>query len=89
MKYYTAKDIAVECGVREQTIVSFIKYRMESNLEVPDPIPYQKPKYTYTREDATVIATLFKTKKRGEMSDYNYRHNYGKAFREKYKKDSK
>ena len=41
MKYYTTKDIAAECGVREQTIVSFIKYRMEANLEVPDPVPYQ------------------------------------------------
>ena len=86
---YTTKDIAMECGVKEQTIVSFIKYRMESGLEVPDPIPYSTPKYTYTKDNAIKIATLFKTKKRGEMSDYNYKHNYGKAFREKYKKDSK
>lgn len=89
MKIYTANDIALECGVKEQAIVSFIKYRMESNLDIPNPIPYSKKKYSYTREDATTIANLFKTKERGEMSEYNYKHNYGAAFRNKYKKAAK
>lgn len=89
MKIYTAEDIARECAVREQTIVTFIKYRMENNLEIPNPIPYAEKKYSYTRDDAIKIATLFKTKKRGEMSKYNYEHNYGVKFRNKYKRDIK
>lgn len=85
MEKYTAEDISKECGVSGGAIIAFLKYRIEYGLEVPSPIPYEKSKYTFTKEDAQTIATLFKTRKKGEMSEYNYRHNYGKSFREKYK----
>ena len=89
MEKYTAKDIGRECGVGEGAIIAFLKYRIEYGLEVPSPIPYEKSKYTFTKEDARTIANLFKTRKKGEMAEYNYNHNYGKAFREKYKRNNK
>lgn len=81
------EDIAKECGVKKDAILAFIKYRIEYNMPVPQPEPYQKSKYVYSEESAKDIINLFKNKKYGEMSDYNYKHRYGKAFREKYKRD--
>lgn len=89
MEKYTAEDIGRECGVSAGAIIAFLKYRIEYGLDVPSPLPYEKAKYTFTKEDAMTIANLFKTRKKGEMAEYNYNHNYGKAFREKYKRSNK
>ena len=86
---YTLEDIAKQCNVKKDAILEFIKYRIESGMEVPQPEPYQKSKYVYNKENADKIVDLFKNKKYGEMSDYHYKHRYGKAFREKYKRDKK
>lgn len=83
----TAKQIAERCNVREGTIISFIKFCKETGYaEIPNPIPYEKSKYTYNREDAATIIRLFVDKPRGVMADYNYKHNWGATYRSKYKK---
>lgn len=89
MKTYTTKDIALECNVTEASIIAFLKYRRESNLPIPSTIAYSKPKYNYTKKDANLIIKLFKSKKRGEMAKYNYKYNWGSAYREKHQKHSK
>lgn len=86
MKTYNLKDMAKECGVGEGTILAFIKYRIEYNLPVPNPIPYQKNYYVYEEKDAKEIMELFRNKKHGEMAEYNYKHNWGKSYREKNKR---
>ena len=78
---YKLEDIAKECEVQKDAILAFIKYRIEYNMPVP--------KYVYSDESAKEIIELFKNKKYGEMSEYNYNHRYGKAFREKYKREKK
>lgn len=84
---FTAKDIAKKCNVREESIITFIKFCKETNYaEIPDPIPYERSKYTYTREDAATIIDLFVNKPRGVMAEYNYKHNWGAKYRDKYKK---
>lgn len=84
MMKYDLQEIAHECGVAKGTILAFIKYHIEKGTEMPTPIPYQRSYYVYDEEGANKIIEMFKNKKRGEMADYNYRHNYGKSFREKY-----
>lgn len=85
---YTAKTIAKECGVREESIIMFIKFCKETNYaEIPDPIPYKKSKYTYSIEDARIIKELFLNKPRGAMAEFNYKYNWGSKYRNKYKKD--
>ena len=86
---YKLEDIAKECGVQKDAILAFIKYRIEYNMPVPQPEPYQSSKYVYSDESAKEIIELFKNKKYGEMSEYNYNHRYGKAFREKHKREKK
>lgn len=89
MKTYTSKYISEQCGVSEASIIAFLKYRRESNLPIPNTIAYSKPKYSYTKKDANLIIKLFKSKKRGEMAKYNYKYNWGSAYREKHQKHSK
>lgn len=89
MNKYSLKDIAAECGVGEGAILAYIKYRIESGLEVPNPIPYQRSYYVYDEEGAKTIIELFKNKKRGEMAEYNYKHNWGKDYRAKHPRTSK
>lgn len=62
MNKYSLKDIAAECGVGEGAILAYIKYRIESGLEVPNPIPYQRSYYVYDEEGAKTIIELFKNK---------------------------
>lgn len=84
---FTAKAIANKCDVKEGTIIAFIKFCKETNYtKIPDPIPYEKSKYTYTKEDAAKIIELFVNKPRGVMAEYNYKHNWGAKYRDKYKK---
>ncbi|MGM9543563.1 MAG: hypothetical protein ACI3T9_01135 [Romboutsia timonensis] len=84
MKTCNLKDIAMKCGVGEGAILNFIKYCIETGKEIPGPIPYQRSYYTYDEESANKIAEMFKNKKRGEMAEYNYKHNWGKKYRSKY-----
>ena len=86
MKTYGLEDIGKMCGVKGGSISNFIKYCIEVGRDVPNPIPYQKNYYTYDEESALKIAEMFKNKKRGEMADFNYRHNWGSKFRDKYKR---
>lgn len=93
MEIYGLEDMGKECGVHGGTVLAYIKYCVMYNIDVPAPIPYAKFKYAdykseyvYKKDDALIIIEMFKNKKRGEMSEYNYINNYGKAFREKYPK---
>ena len=45
---YKLEDIAKECGVQKDAILAFIKYRIEYNMPVPQPEPYQSSKYVYS-----------------------------------------
>lgn len=80
----TLDDIAKRCNVKSGAIRSFIKYCIETKKELPAPIPYQRQHYTYTKENAETIIKMFKSKKRGEMAEFNYRYSWGKAFQSKY-----
>ena len=84
MKVYNLKDIAKECGVKEGSILSYIKYCIETKKDIPSPIPYQRSYYVYDEKSAKKIAEMFKNKKRGEMAEYNYKHNWGRKYRSKY-----
>lgn len=88
-KIYDVNYIAEQCGVKKGSIVSYVKYCAESGIEIPQPIPYQSSKYVYSKQDADIIAEMFKNKKRGEMAEYNYKHCWGKKIREKYPRNSK
>ena len=57
---YKLEDIAKECGVQKDAILAFIKYRIEYNMPVPQPEPYQSSKYVYSDESAKEIIELFK-----------------------------
>lgn len=81
---YDINYIADKCNVKKGSIISYIKYCFEYGISIPEPIPYQSTKYTYTKENADKIAEMFKNKKRGEMAEYNYKHSWGKKIREKY-----
>ena len=59
---YKLEDIAKECGVQKDAILAFIKYRIEYNMPVPQPEPYQSSKYVYSDESAKEIIELFKNK---------------------------
>ena len=83
-KKFTLKDIAEMCNVGEGAILAFIKYRIETGQSVPNPIPYQRSYYVYNENNAKMIADMFKNKKRGEMAEYNYKHNWGSKFRSKH-----
>ena len=80
--------IAEKCGVKKNSIISYIKYCILYGIEIPQPIPYQSSKYVYNIEDADKIADMFKNKKRGEMAEYNYKYSWGKKIREKYPRNS-
>lgn len=85
-KLFTAKDIAVDCDVTENTIIHFIKFcNTTGYIELPDPVPYAKSKYTYTELDSIYIIKMFKNKKRGAMAEYNLKHKWGAKVRKKYK----
>lgn len=87
---YTAKTIADECKVNEESIIKFIRFCKKTKFaELPDPIPYERSKYTYTKEDAEIIKNLFINKPRGAMAEFNYIHNWGSKYRQKYKKYKK
>lgn len=87
MEKFTIKDIAERCGVKPCAVLSFIKYCLEVGKEIPSPIPYQRQYYVYTSDDANTIIDMFKNKKRGEMAEYNYKHNWGKGYQAKYPKN--
>lgn len=89
MKTYKLKDIANICNVGEGAILNFIKYCVETGKDIPNPIPYQRSYYTYDAEAANKIVEMFKNKKRGEMAEYNYKHNWGSKYRDKYKRKDK
>ena len=84
---YDVNYIAEQCGVKKGSIVSYIKYCAETGIEIPTPIPYQSSKYVYRKEDADIIAEMFRNKKRGEMAEYNYKHCWGKKIRDKYPRE--
>ena len=86
---YDVNYIATQCGVKRGSIVSYVKYRAEAGIEIPQPIPYQSSKYVYTEDDANKIIEMFRNKKRGEMAEYNYKHCWGKKIREKYPRNSR
>ena len=57
---YDINYIAANCKVRSSSVVSYIKYCVEYGIEIPQPIPYQSSKYTYTKEDADKIIEMIK-----------------------------
>ena len=57
---YKLEDIAKECGVQKDAILAFIKYRIEYNMPVPQPEPYQSSKYVYSDESAKEIIEFAK-----------------------------
>lgn len=83
---YDLEYIAKQCNVKSGAIRAYIKYCVEYGIEIPSPIPYSKTIYTYTKENADKIAQMFKNKKRGEMAQYNYDHNWGAGYRNRHKK---